>query len=163
MVEKQARNIHQTLIELTGELLRTVNKYYGAVKEAQAEYARNISAAVTAKTKEMARAIDTDDSDDGKRMKDILLSLREGGCMPTESPFLVRGLSELESIKLVKPDVNPASLYADIDTYETDPTVYVLTDIGRIVANRIASGDYNEEAVATDKRVKGSAIGRRDG
>ena len=90
------------------------------------------------KIESMARALFDDDSETGKAMKAVLLRLKKNGEIVTEiSPFDVYGLYPLTEVGLANQYVDPTSLWADVDTYETDPLYYRLTELGSSVANRV--------------------------
>ena len=89
------------------------------------------------KIESMARALFDDDSETGKAMKAVLLKLKKNGEIVTENPFNIDGLYDLTEVGLANQYVDPTSLWADVDTYETDPFYYRLTELGSSVANRV--------------------------
>lgn len=103
----------------------------------QQTYQKKESEILEAKVKEIFKALSEDKSETGKEMRDLLVSMREKS-VTTHDPLGNRGLMALEGAKLVENYVSPVSLWADVDTYESDPMGYILTKTGRKVADLLA-------------------------
>ncbi len=139
-------NLATETVKIRTRQLSTVEKLRGGYEKRQKELTES-------KSKEIAELLSNDVSETGKAMKDLLLLIKEKGKFETHETFSHIGLLELQKAKLIDVYVNPTSLYADVDTYETDPTCFILTPMGRKVCDKLAINvvlrkDTSEENLA---------------
>lgn len=130
------------IIQLSGTLNESLvslrDHHTAAVQGLTESFERARDGMVKARVTEIVEALGKDDTETGKAMRDLLVSLRNTGSLQTRNPFEVPGLMTLEDAKLVDRYVAPTSLWAGVDSYETDPAKYVLTHLGKMVAERLA-------------------------
>ncbi len=127
------------------------DKFNAGVNALRIQGMKEIEEAERVAVLNIAKELAGDKTENGKNMRDILSELSAKG--EIKSYGLPVGMWDLKEAKLVRTDVSPSSLYADIDTYETDPTTFVLTETGRKVTAKlleIQSGKALEETNAAE-------------
>jgi hypothetical protein len=121
--------------------------YKEQVNKLQESHGSKLNELNVSKVKEISETLSVDNSETGKAMKNLLLQIGKNHSFETYEPLGHRGLWELERVKLVTQHVNPTSLWAGVDTYETDPTRYALTPLGKNVYDKLSiNGIIREDA-----------------
>jgi hypothetical protein len=132
------RQVKALSADLNSTLGSLVHQHNLAQENLTKSFETTKNGVIEVKVKEIAGILNSDDSELGKAMKQLLLDIKAKGDVTAEEPFSVPGLMELEGAKLIDRYVAPSSLWADVDTYETDPATYVLTPLGRKVVEVLA-------------------------
>lgn len=129
-VVERIASIHNNIVS---EFNRINLEYAAEMKKLRQEETNEFSKIYETTANDIANVMAEDTSDIGKALLDMFLNVaRSAAGYETFNP-LQKGLGELKDLKLITTNANTVSLFAEVDTYETDPTCYVLTSFGKRV------------------------------